>query len=328
MNMGPTRIDGRVGEAKAQGLRNVHYDTDGQIIGAVSPAGMPMGSRKRQGQADGSSIGNPVTPGLDRWRNMNPMAPVSAPKMPAPVTPSMIAAPKAQTAPVPQIALTRPKAAVPPANPPRTAGQQLATDNMAKMGVMGAIADYRKRAAAEPVRPPVVPSKRGGLEGTIADLGKARESTLAAAAPRPKAPVATMAKPAPSVVTMASPPPSPASTPPAAPVAPPAATRTPAPMPTLPKPNDSTAYWVGKGMKQALNNTGSMIKQGASAVRESMRGRDYSKPENAPAFTNAMVAKPIQLNSFKTPELSEGAKRIARPVRQGARNFMAGFTGY
>lgn len=152
MNMGGTRIDGRVGEAKAQGLRDVHYDTDGQIIGAVSPAGMPMGSRKRQGQADGSSIGNPVTPGLDRWRSMNPMAPVSTPKAPtpAPVTPSMIAAPKVPAAPAPQLALTRPKAAVAPVNPPRTAGQQTAVDNMAKMGVMGAIEDYRKRNPATP----------------------------------------------------------------------------------------------------------------------------------------------------------------------------------
>ena len=72
MDMGNARIDARTGVAKSLGLRNVHYDTDGTIIGADSPTGAPMGSRKPQGPADGSSLGNPITPGLDRNINDAP----------------------------------------------------------------------------------------------------------------------------------------------------------------------------------------------------------------------------------------------------------------
>ncbi|GAA5117001.1 hypothetical protein JIN84_18070 [Luteolibacter yonseiensis] len=71
-----TRIDARPpSPEKAAGMTRIHYATDGTVIGAIDRYGMPLGSRVRQGPKDGSAIGNPSTPGLDRQTSMNSRAP-------------------------------------------------------------------------------------------------------------------------------------------------------------------------------------------------------------------------------------------------------------
>jgi hypothetical protein len=71
------RIDTRPQSAEtAAGVRNIHRDTDGSVIGGNNPDGTPFGSKVKRNLIDGSSLGNPVTKGLDRWRSMNPNAPI------------------------------------------------------------------------------------------------------------------------------------------------------------------------------------------------------------------------------------------------------------
>lgn len=101
----------------------------------------------------------------------------------------------------------------------------------------------------------------------------------------------------------------------------PAETPTPttavAPVPEVKEPT-SSAYKSGKSAGQFMDRT-------VSSVQESMRGPDYSLPENAPSFTNAMEAKPIKFNSFKRPELSDEIRRTFRPAANAARDFLTGF---
>jgi hypothetical protein len=76
-NLQPTggiRIDARVGEAKQFGLRNTHRAGNGEIIGGEDSDGKPFGTKAGPRPIDGSTLGNPSTPGLDRLRAMNPNA--------------------------------------------------------------------------------------------------------------------------------------------------------------------------------------------------------------------------------------------------------------
>jgi hypothetical protein len=80
-NLQPTggiRIDARVGEAKQFGLRNTHRAGNGEIIGGEDSDGKPFGTKAGPRPIDGSTLGNPSTPGLDRLRAMNPNAKPSA----------------------------------------------------------------------------------------------------------------------------------------------------------------------------------------------------------------------------------------------------------
>lgn len=74
---GPVRMDLRPQNdpATQAGMRGVHRGMGGGVIGGYTPAGEALGTKRMQGPADGSRIGNPSTPGLDRWRQMNPNAP-------------------------------------------------------------------------------------------------------------------------------------------------------------------------------------------------------------------------------------------------------------
>ena len=61
--------------AVAAGMRGIHRGMGGEILGGYTAEGQARGSKASGGYADGSRIGNPSTPGLDRWRKMNPNAP-------------------------------------------------------------------------------------------------------------------------------------------------------------------------------------------------------------------------------------------------------------
>lgn len=75
------RIDARPpSKEKAAGMRNIHRDTDGSVIGGVMPDGTPTGSRARQTGPlmNRLSLGKPVTPGLDAQAAANANAPGGA----------------------------------------------------------------------------------------------------------------------------------------------------------------------------------------------------------------------------------------------------------
>ena len=63
--------------ATMAGVRNTHRDMRGNVIGGKNLYGQNFGTKANNGgvqgsTVDGSRLGNPSTPGLNKWRAMNP----------------------------------------------------------------------------------------------------------------------------------------------------------------------------------------------------------------------------------------------------------------
>lgn len=62
-------------EAKAAGLTSIHRNSSGAPMGGYTPDGEPIGTKRRAWQPPlGQRAGNAQTPGLDRWKAMQPGA--------------------------------------------------------------------------------------------------------------------------------------------------------------------------------------------------------------------------------------------------------------